>query len=112
MNNDACRGDEPTTLPFYKGLLAVGHPSKNQSKFRPLPQFRVLRVQINQPFLMEIIILLCWPLWMGKNIQIFKQIPAPIQGCKFIFLSELHALLYHAKKKYFLRIQEWKDSLS
>jgi len=71
---------------------------------------RWLRAQINQKFFMEIIILLCWAIWMSRYNLIFRKTPST-QGCKAIFKNEIQLMLCRAKEKYFPKIQEWINHL-
>jgi hypothetical protein len=81
------------------------------SDLLPLQNLELLRIQINESFFMEVIILLCWAIWMCRNNFIFRQIPPSTQNCKFIFKTEFNLLLCRARRKYFPKIQEWLDNL-
>jgi hypothetical protein len=58
-----------------------------------------LKIQLNQPLFMEVIILQCWAIWMTRNNQIFKAIPATVQGCKRLLCLELEGLVHRIKRK-------------
>jgi hypothetical protein len=70
-----------------------------------------LKIQLNQPFFMEFIILKCWAICMTRNNQIFEAIPATFEGCKCIPCLELDGLVHRIKRKHLLRFQEWIASL-
>lgn len=65
-----------------------------------------LKIQLNQPFFMEVIILQCWAIWMTRNNKIFKDIPPSVQGCKQLFCLELDDLTHRIKRKYSIIFQE------
>jgi len=77
-----------------------------RADFQLIQNLELLKDQINQSFFMEIILLLCWAIWMTRNNLIFRQIPPSVQNCKLIFMTEFHWLLCRAKRSYFPKIQE------
>jgi hypothetical protein len=58
-------------------------------------------------FLMEIIILLCWGIWMSRNNCIFRNNEASVEGCKAIFRDVFGLVILRAKKKYLPDISLW-----
>ena len=55
-----------------------------------------VKTQINQPFFMEIIIMMCWAIWILRNDIILKKLPHSIQRCKFVF-KEFALVILRAK---------------
>lgn len=47
-----------------------------------------IKEQINQPFFMEIMITMCWAIWIMWNDIIFKNISHLVQTWKFVFQKE------------------------
>lgn len=70
-----------------------------------------LKDQIGKPFFMEIIILMCWVIWICRNNLIFNNSVPTVQSCKAIFKLEFSSMLWHAKRKYFPQIEEWIQNL-
>lgn len=83
-----------------------------RADLHPVQNLESLKNQINQKNFMEVIILLCWAIWMSRNNLIFRQMPPSIQNCKAIFKAEFNLLICRARSKYFPRIQQWIDNLS
>ena len=44
-----------------------------------------IRDQLRQPFFMEIIVRMCWAIWIMRNDIIFKNIAHSVQRCKAVF---------------------------
>ncbi|OQU93262.1 hypothetical protein SORBI_3001G509450 [Sorghum bicolor] len=77
----------------------------------PFLNLECLKNQLNQPFFMEVIILLSWAIWMTRNNKIFKHVNASTQSCKNLFLLEMDALLLRAKKAYSPRLEDWISAI-
>ena len=54
--------------------------------FQTLTAFRD---HLQKPFLMEIIISMCWAIWSSRNDSIFRNIQHSLALCKFTFRKEL-----------------------
>ncbi|TVU25140.1 hypothetical protein EJB05_27622, partial [Eragrostis curvula] len=67
------------------------------------------KLQIGEPFFMEIIILMTWSIWKTRNNWMFNDIDPTIPDCKDLFRKEFLLLLHRAKRSYFPRIKEWID---
>jgi hypothetical protein len=69
------------------------------------------RDQLQVPFFMEVIILMCWTIWQMRNGLIFNNRPPSLQQAKGDFKSEFALLLFRAKQSYFPRVELWLNSL-
>lgn len=54
-------------------------------KADPRDSFRDFKMQQRSPFVMEIIILICWNIWTSCNDQIFRGIESTVSRGKDIF---------------------------
>jgi hypothetical protein len=86
-------------------LLGLSVPSAMQ----PFQILDLFRRQLNVQFFMEIIILLCWGIWMSRNNCIFRNIEASVEGCKAIFRDIFGLVILRAKKKYLPDISLWLE---
>jgi hypothetical protein len=78
----------------------------------PFQNLQSFKDQLQVPFFMEIIILMCWMIWKARNDLIFRQIAPNIQMSKQSFKDEFSLLLLRAKKRYFPRINQWIANLT
>jgi hypothetical protein len=79
-----------------------------------LGPFQILesfKAQLNVPFFMEVIIIMCWSIWAVRNNLIFRGQEATSQGCKHVFRNVFGLVILCAKKKYFPRISSWLDQI-
>jgi hypothetical protein len=79
-----------------------------------LDPFRILedvKLQLNVPFFMEIIVILSWSIWTVRNNLIFNGVAASAENCRTLYKSTFGLVIHHAKKKYFPAIEEWLDHL-
>jgi hypothetical protein len=67
------------------------------------------RRQLNVRFFMEIIILLCWSIWMSRNNLIFRNEEASKDKCKAIFRNVFALVILRAKKNYLPNISLWLE---
>nr|TKW27614.1 hypothetical protein SEVIR_3G268400v2 [Setaria viridis] len=51
----------------------------------PYTILQSFRDQLHVPFFMEVIILMCWIIWMGRNDLIFKVLNPSVQGTLLFF---------------------------
>ena len=65
----------------------------------PQQNLERLKTQINNPFFMEITVLMSWAIWMCRNNKIFKNTTPTVQICRAIFKLEISSLLWRAKRK-------------
>jgi hypothetical protein len=72
----------------------------------------MLKRRIDQPFAMEVIILMTWAIWSSRNDWIFNSKDPSVKTCKMKFISEFKLLLLRAKKKNFPVIEQWLDDLA
>jgi hypothetical protein len=80
-----------------------------------LDPFQILqsfRNQLQVPFSMEILILMCWIIWKARNDWIFRQIEPDLQSSKFSFRTELQWLSLRLKRRHLEVFQQWISSLS
>jgi hypothetical protein len=66
-----------------------------------------LKVRIQQPFFMEIIMLISWSLWTIRNDFIFKGITPSLYRCKYKFKEEMALLVHKAKRKSYVGLKAW-----
>jgi len=57
-----------------------------------------LKTQLNVSFFMEVIILLCWSIWISRNDVIFRGVSVDCFSCIEIFRHHFKQLLWRAKK--------------
>jgi hypothetical protein len=67
------------------------------------------RVQLQLPFFMEIVITMCWSIWMMRNDLIFNNISHSVQRCKSVFRKEFALVILRAKTKFQPQIDLWLD---
>lgn len=71
----------------------------------------LFRRQLQVPFFMEILIIMCWTIWQARNGVIFDDKMPTINQAKRDFKSEFALLMIRAKRSYFPRIELWLNSL-
>jgi hypothetical protein len=69
-----------------------------------------LRAQLGQPFFMEIVVTMCWSIWMMRNDVIFKGLPHSIQRCKDVFRKEVAVVKFRAKSDIRPSLDLWLQS--
>ena len=82
--------------------------SDQQDLFQNLESFRR---QLQVPFYLEIIILMCWAIWHVRNGLIFNNRLPTINEAKRLFKSEMVLLLVRARRSYFPWIELWINNL-
>ena len=70
-----------------------------------------LRSQLNVPFFMEVIILMCWGIWMQRNDLIFKGIQPNQQNCRHHFIKEFALVTLRAKDRLMTPMSSWLEGL-
>jgi hypothetical protein len=68
-----------------------------------------LRSQLRVPFFMEIIITMCWAIWMMRNDVIFRNLAHSIQRCRNVFRNEFALVILRAKACYHPLVDQWLD---
>jgi hypothetical protein len=69
-----------------------------------------LKIQIRLPFFMEIIITMCWAIWMMRNDIIFRDLAHSIYRCKTVFKQEFALLSLRAKASFHPCIDQWLEA--
>jgi hypothetical protein len=69
-----------------------------------------LKTQLRVPFFMEIILTMCWAIWMMRNDAIFRNLAHSIQRCKAVFRHEFALVILRAKARYHPMIDQWLDN--
>lgn len=76
-----------------------------------LQQNRVdLKDQLRVPFFMDVIILMCWAIWMVRNDLIFRGIQPSLDGCKHHFEKEFALAMLRAKRDYLELMGLWVNT--
>jgi hypothetical protein len=68
-----------------------------------------IKDQINLPFFMEIIIKMCWAIWIMCNDTIFKNIFHSVQSCKTVFKKDFALVILRAKSTLHPFIDLWPE---
>jgi hypothetical protein len=66
-----------------------------------------LKVAINKPFFLEIIILVCWAIWCSHNDLILKGLNPSVFKCRKIFKSEMALVLHKHIMKSYVGLKDW-----
>jgi hypothetical protein len=77
----------------------------------PFQNLQNFRDQLQVPFFMEIIILMCWSIWKARNDLIFRQMNPSFLLTKQNFLDDLQLLLLRAKRIYSPGLNQWIANL-
>jgi hypothetical protein len=80
--------------------IGINMPISNNRKI----MISMLKRRIDQPFVMEVLVLMTWAMWSSRNDWIFNNKDSTVEACKMKFISKFKLLL-RAKKKYF----QWLD---
>ena len=67
------------------------------------------RSHLQQPFFMDIIICMCWAIWIARNDSIFIGLQHSLTSCKFTFRKELVLVNLRAKSKYQPKLDQWLE---
>lgn len=63
--------------------------------------------QLHIPLFMNLVILLCWSIWLSRNDLIFQGLQASIANCRSVFEKELVLLIHRVKNKHKTLLEEW-----
>ena len=66
-----------------------------------------LRLAINKPFSMDMVMLVCWAIWKTRNNCIFQGMVPNLYGCRRIFKDELALLVHKATRKTYAGLADW-----
>jgi hypothetical protein len=66
-----------------------------------------LKRQLQTPFFMEIIVTMCWSIWMMRNDLIFNGVPHSLSRCKAEFKKEFALVILRAKASLHPDIDLW-----
>jgi hypothetical protein len=69
------------------------------------------KTSIQSDFFMVAIILMCWSIWVTRNVLIFNGIQPSVQNCKRVFLIELRLVRYRIKQSLQSKFDLWINSL-
>jgi hypothetical protein len=66
-----------------------------------------LKLQLQLPYYMEILITMRWSIWTMRNDLIFRNIPHSMHRYKQVFRKEFALIILRAKPKFYLQIDLW-----
>jgi hypothetical protein len=66
-----------------------------------------MKRHINQPFAMEIIIIMTWCSWKERNVWLFSGDAPNVMHCKASFLSEFALVTHRAKNQKAPLMKQW-----
>ena len=79
----------------------------------PFQMLQSFKDQLQVPFFMEIITLMCWTIWKARNDLVFRQTEPSLQSSKsFFFRSELELLSLRGKRCYSPSSNQWIANLA
>jgi hypothetical protein len=71
-----------------------------------------MKRHINQPFAMEIIVIMSWCIWKEQNAWLFSNEDPSIQHCKTSFRSEFALVILRAKQQKAILMSQWLENIS
>ena len=92
--------------PFAKaclGLIGLQVPIQTDI-FLAIESFKS---QMDTPLFMNIIILLCWSIWISRNDLIFQGLQPSASNCSCTFKKELVLLGHRVRSKHKSLLEEW-----
>ena len=69
-----------------------------------------IKHQLNQSFFMEIIVTMCWAIWIMRNDIIFRNLGHSVQRCRSVFKKEFALVILRAKTSLHPRIVSWLEA--
>ena len=63
--------------------------------------------QLHTPLFINIVILLCWSIWISRNDLIFQGLQPPTSNCCRIFKKEFVLLGHRVSSKHKALLEEW-----
>ena len=85
------------------GLIGV-HIPYGADIFSTIDSFKA---QLHTLVFMNIVILLCWSIWISRNDLIFQGLQPSTDSCRRVFKTELMMLLHWVKSKHKTFLEEW-----
>jgi hypothetical protein len=76
----------------------------------PFQTIASFRDKLNLPFFMEVIIFMCWAIWLVRNDAIFRGINPSIFNAKRHFKMDFAQVILRAKKAYLPSINQWLEA--
>jgi hypothetical protein len=68
-----------------------------------------LKLSLNVPFFMELIMLITWAIWTTRNDFIFKSTPPSLYRCRRKFKDEVLLLLHKTTRKSYAGLKSWVE---
>jgi hypothetical protein len=108
-----CGQDELETrnhlpIPIFPDVLAIHMPRLDQQT--DIQSFIIsLKLSLNVPFFMELIMLITLAIWTTRNDFIFKNTPPSLYRCQRKFKEEVLLLLYKAPRKSYAGLKSWVE---
>lgn len=96
--------------PFAIQCWAIINIQVDQS-LGPFENLQSFRNQLQVPFFMEVIVIMCWTIWKARNDLIFRQVAPSMSLARWGFVDEFRLLLLRAKKSYSPSIDLWIANL-
>jgi hypothetical protein len=100
----------PFALLCWRYLCPSWQPPAPSPHIQPKDYIMSLKLAIAQPFSLELIILVCWALWITRNEIIFKGIPPSIYRARKFFKDELALLVHKAGRKSYVGMRAWVEA--
>ena len=97
------------SCPFADLCWDIVCPTRDRS-LSLFEAFEDLKLKLQVPFFIEIIILASWGIWMVRNNKIFRNILESLDGWKAIYYSELSWLKFRIKQKYADHFKRWLEA--
>jgi hypothetical protein len=97
--------DCPFAASMWNTLGVIVHHTTD-----PQDIFVSFRAQLNVPFFIEIIISMCWAIWLVRNDSIFRHLAPSIQSGKRHFKMEFARVILRAKGAYKSMISQWLEA--
>lgn len=66
-----------------------------------------LKLQLGLPFFLEIIVTMCWSIWMMRNDAIFRGLPHSVRRCKQMFKTKFALVKLRAKARLRPSLDSW-----
>jgi hypothetical protein len=79
---------------------------------RPDRATRHIKRSLGVPFAREIIILMCWCIWIARNDWLFNEEDPNLDSCKSHFKKEFALVILRAKPSRVQQMEAWLDGLS
>lgn len=76
----------------------------------PFSSLESLKLQLNIPFFTDVVIILCWVIWMARNDLIFRDIQPMATSSKSLFFKEFALVTLRAKRQLPDLMSSWIDT--